>query len=192
MGIGRAVGSLYLAEWGSPQLGHFTREISQQASTGRRLPPLGHTGLGHLCAALVWWRLQNGHVGCGWVHLMATWPNLQQLSHWEKRLAGTIGVTHLGLEKRRTEELIVSTSCGMTVMATDMASLPSREVGSGLRYLADRMLTPLAFLTQVATLSKSASGSSGRYKIGREWIARWDSLGASLKGSHGELPTGKD
>ena len=48
VGTGRAVQSRYRAEWGSPQLGHFAGETSQQASTGRWLPSFGQTGLGHL------------------------------------------------------------------------------------------------------------------------------------------------
>ena len=41
---GRATQSRYRAEWGSPQLGHFAGETSQQASTGRWLPSFGQTG----------------------------------------------------------------------------------------------------------------------------------------------------
>ena len=134
----------------------------QHASTGRRLPPLEHTRLGHLWATFVWCRLQKGHMGWSWEQRASTWLNWQQLSHWEKRLAVTIGVMRLGLEKRRIEDPIVATSCGLTVMATEVASLPSWEEGSGLRYLAERMLMPLAFLTEEATLSKSASESLGR------------------------------
>ena len=73
-----------------------------------------------------------------------------------------------------------------------VASFPSREVGSGLRYLAESMLTPLAFLMEVARLSKSSSESSRRYERGRECTVRWDLFGASLKGSPVEFPTGKD
>ena len=45
---GRATQSRYLAEWGSPQFGHFAGVTSQQASTGRWLPSFGQTGSGHL------------------------------------------------------------------------------------------------------------------------------------------------
>ena len=100
VGTGRATQSRYRAEWGSPQFGHFAGETSQQASTGRWLPSFGHTGLGHLCSAFLWCKEQKGHVGWSWVHRWATCPNWQQLSHWENLLAGTIGVTFLGPEKR--------------------------------------------------------------------------------------------
>ena len=60
---GRATQSRYLAEWGSPQLGHFAGVISQQASTGRWLPSFGQTGFGHLGSAFLWCREQKGHVG---------------------------------------------------------------------------------------------------------------------------------
>ena len=100
-------------------------------------------------------------------------------------------MTHLELKKRQIEDAIVSTSCGLTVIATEVAGLSSLEAGSGLRYLDERMLTPLAFLTEVATLSNSSSGSTGRYEIRRKCLARWASLVASLKGSYEEFPTGK-
>ena len=126
------------------------------------------------------------------MHRWATCPNWQQLSHWENLLAGTIGVTFLGPEKRRIEDPIAGASCGLTETVTEVASLPCREVGSGLRNLAERMATPLAFRTEVARASKRSSGLVGRYEMGREWMASCVSLGASLKGSQGGSPTGKD
>ena len=122
----------------------------------------------------------------------ATCPNWQQFSHWENLLAGTIGVTFRGPEKRRIEVPKAGTSCGLTETATEVASFPCRDAGSGLRYLAERMVTPLAFWIEVAKASKRLSGLVGRYEIGREWIASCASFGASLKGSQGDSPTGKD
>ena len=118
--------------------------------------------MGHLCSALVWWREQKGQVGWGCVQRWARCPNWQQLSHCENRLAGTMGVTRLGLEKRRIEEPMVPTSWGRTETATEVADFPTREAGSGLRNRAERMLTPLALLIEVARASNSAPGSQGR------------------------------
>ena len=53
VGTGRATQSRYRAEWGSPELGHFAGETSQQASTGRWVPSFGQTGFGHLCSAFL-------------------------------------------------------------------------------------------------------------------------------------------
>ena len=96
------------------------------------------------------------------MHRWATCPNLQQLSHWENLFAGTIGVIFLGPEKRRIEDPIAGTSCGLTEMATEVASFPCLEEGSGLRNLAERIATPLALLIEVASASKRSSGSAGR------------------------------
>ena len=97
---GRAEQSQYRAEWGSPQFGHLAGVTSQQASTGRRLPSFGQTGLGHLCSDFLWWREHRGQVGWSCVQLWTTCPNWQQLSHCENLLAGMMGVTFLGPEKR--------------------------------------------------------------------------------------------
>ena len=61
--FGREGQSLLRAECPSWQLGQHDTEDGQQASTGRRLPPLGQEGLGQRCSALVWESEQKGHTG---------------------------------------------------------------------------------------------------------------------------------
>ena len=74
-------------------------------------------------------------------------------------------------EKSRIEEPIVSTSPGWMETMTEVADLPSLDCALGLRYLADRIRMFLELRIDSARHGKSASGSSGRKAIGREWMA---------------------
>jgi len=43
-----------VARWSSPQLSQCAGATEQQCATGRRLPSLGHLGLGQRCSVLRW------------------------------------------------------------------------------------------------------------------------------------------
>ena len=58
------------------------------------------------------------------------------------------------MEKRRIEEPMVSTSCSLTDIAKEVASLPCWEAESELRNLVERIEIPLAFLIEVARALK--------------------------------------
>ena len=115
----RGIGlSMVPHSWGTLQERSHSRRVQ-----GGGCPPLGRPGSGI-------GGLPSYGVGCirgtwgGRVHLWATCPNWQQFSHWENLLAGTMGVTFRGLEKRRIEEPMALTSWGLTDIATEVASFP--------------------------------------------------------------------
>jgi len=61
LGLAGQAGSL--AGWSSPQLAQCAGEAEQQFATGRRLPSLGHVGLGQRCSALRWCMAQIEQMG---------------------------------------------------------------------------------------------------------------------------------
>jgi len=87
---------------------------------------------------------------------------------------------------------ILLSSSELVVTTTEEASFRERASGSGLRKPAEVISTPLALSMAALRYTQRPSLSSGRYRSGRPWLADWFSLGAAVKGSHGEEPTRKD
>jgi len=86
----------------------------------------------------------------------------------------------------------MGTSLGLTETTTEVSCLENLVVRSLLRYLAEPIVTALAFWMEFLMKVKSCSSSSGRTSVGIDFIANCIAVGAWVNLSQGLSPTGKD